>query len=1078
MIDTNESLAVDKQDIAFIIWDPFQWYVYKNVYKHLKDRSMFIVDTSMYGESEEGDEHLSRVVSLLEKNNVSYRIIRKEDFFLGTQITKLFLNIKLIVSVWERGVVTAKETKHILKVCVTYGAGKELTMVRPGRSIYDLILSYGERDTKLFSLSTTTRPIGVPKFDDFYNQTYEEISPEILKIDHCKKTVLYLPTHSDLGSFSIVAPKLLTMLSRYNVIVKLHNVLAVEEKESIEKMKQAGMCILSDEIDLLPLLNICDVAISDNSSAIFDVIQADKPLLVEDLVSEEYLSKDHGRMRIYKRGQEGALTYPDSIEQCIKREGKVVTNSDVQYLERDIETALKDEEVYKENRKAILKEIVAYTDGRCGERGARYIVDLLEGRLVSRKGILFYQNVLGKLLPEDALKISDKIEEVPPLETTSVIKKGDSDTYSIVVSLVSDNMFDIIGTLSSLMLQNIPTKKRIEIFIVGPLFDKKLENEVETLKEKNKTIKMLFVDAAHTHLSLGINRAVAMSTGDVIFFTESGCLLPKDWLLSITDTFKKYTNIQACGGSYIFPSHKKNKYGRLIKVFLENLTHSFVKNTIITNRYIDSQMFGSMKNVAYKRYVFEEIGFFDESIPWLHGEEFKIRFFSNRMRACLLEKDVISNIRINFFDFLKTFFRIGSFSFFMYQKYGQHYFYYKNIGMLATLSKIEVRLSTKVSLFTVILFKAALFFGRIRYSASRPPQPLDVYISKPNQNPLTTQYVNDETEVIHKSVFSVYNTRAFYFLMEKTLMPVSVETKKFSIVIPIFNRREYLPNLIKSLHEQGAHKTLFEVIVVDDGSEEDIESEVSRLSFLYTSLDIRYTRRENGGAAAARNTGAKIASGEFLIFIDSDVLPPSNLVQMYYVLWNFFPHMSCIGGGQVSGWDIARENMYARISNAATRNKSSSFFRISNDYKNSELYPIDTANISYRKDTFLSKGGFDESFGKRGAEDYDLALRTVLSKKSILWFPFFVFNVKRYDLVSTAKNRAPGHLYIEEKYHDKRLPFSFYLRYVKVAVFYKIIYVLLNVFSKNPTKDQTVYDLLILREVIDDAIKRFKKLDI
>jgi glycosyltransferase involved in cell wall biosynthesis len=88
---------------------------------------------------------------------------------------------------------------------------------------------------------------------------------------------------------------------------------------------------------------------------------------------------------------------------------------------------------------------------------------------------------------------------------------------------------------------------------------------------------------------------------------------------------------------------------------------------------------------------------------------------------------------------------------------------------------------------------------------------------------------------------------------------------KLSIIIPSFNAAETLEATVQSALEirLGPH----EVIVVDDGST-DGTSEICA-SF---GDKIRYPRVENGGVSRARNIGAGMATGEWLLFLDSDDL--------------------------------------------------------------------------------------------------------------------------------------------------------------------------------------------------------------
>lgn len=93
---------------------------------------------------------------------------------------------------------------------------------------------------------------------------------------------------------------------------------------------------------------------------------------------------------------------------------------------------------------------------------------------------------------------------------------------------------------------------------------------------------------------------------------------------------------------------------------------------------------------------------------------------------------------------------------------------------------------------------------------------------------------------------------------------------KFSIIIPTYNRKLILKRAIESVLEQSIND--FEIIVVDDGSTDDTSE------LMNTFSGVKYQYQENKGVSAARNTGAKLAVGEWLLFLDSDdVLFPDAL---------------------------------------------------------------------------------------------------------------------------------------------------------------------------------------------------------
>jgi glycosyltransferase involved in cell wall biosynthesis len=86
----------------------------------------------------------------------------------------------------------------------------------------------------------------------------------------------------------------------------------------------------------------------------------------------------------------------------------------------------------------------------------------------------------------------------------------------------------------------------------------------------------------------------------------------------------------------------------------------------------------------------------------------------------------------------------------------------------------------------------------------------------------------------------------------------------FSIVIPVFNRAATIGPTIESCLKQSF--TDFEVVIVDDGSGDNLEGTINA----YSDPRIRYVWRKNGGGSAARNTGIETARGKYIAFLDSD----------------------------------------------------------------------------------------------------------------------------------------------------------------------------------------------------------------
>lgn len=100
---------------------------------------------------------------------------------------------------------------------------------------------------------------------------------------------------------------------------------------------------------------------------------------------------------------------------------------------------------------------------------------------------------------------------------------------------------------------------------------------------------------------------------------------------------------------------------------------------------------------------------------------------------------------------------------------------------------------------------------------------------------------------------------------------------RFSIIVPVYNVEEYLAKCVESLLNQNFPLKKIEILLIDDGSK-DRSGEMCDI-FAEKYPCIKAFHKENGGLSSARNYGIDRASGEYLIFVDSDDYMESRTCQ-------------------------------------------------------------------------------------------------------------------------------------------------------------------------------------------------------
>lgn len=100
---------------------------------------------------------------------------------------------------------------------------------------------------------------------------------------------------------------------------------------------------------------------------------------------------------------------------------------------------------------------------------------------------------------------------------------------------------------------------------------------------------------------------------------------------------------------------------------------------------------------------------------------------------------------------------------------------------------------------------------------------------------------------------------------------------KYSIIVPLYNCEQYIEKCLESLLDQN-YEGEYEVIVVNDGSVDGSLSIVQKIS-VSSKEKIKIVSQKNKGLSGARNTGLRMAIGQYIIFIDADDYVENSLLK-------------------------------------------------------------------------------------------------------------------------------------------------------------------------------------------------------
>ena len=217
-----------------------------------------------------------------------------------------------------------------------------------------------------------------------------------------------------------------------------------------------------------------------------------------------------------------------------------------------------------------------------------------------------------------------------------------------------------------------------------------------------------------------------------------------------------------------------------------------------------------------------------------------------------------------------------------------------------------------------------------------------------------------------------------------------------SIIIPCFNSGETLERTINSVYNQTWKNK--EIVLVNDGSSDKYTLEI--IKKLKDNLYIKVLNQENLGLPAARNNGAKYASGNFLYFIDSDDWLELDALELMYQFYKLnhqdgFVFSDIIIEGKINKIIKKEYNFFEQL------------------FLNQLPY-----SIFISRDNWNKYGGYDEKM-KLGYEDWEFNIRLGSQNQYGIRLPqpLFHYNVSNSGMLlsKTSKYHAQIVFYIMNK---------------------------------------------------------------
>lgn len=201
-------------------------------------------------------------------------------------------------------------------------------------------------------------------------------------------------------------------------------------------------------------------------------------------------------------------------------------------------------------------------------------------------------------------------------------------------------------------------------------------------------------------------------------------------------------------------------------------------------------------------------------------------------------------------------------------------------------------------------------------------------------------------------------------------MMVELKNNFFSVIIPLYNKVEYIERAILSIINQTYQN--FEIIVVNDGSSDNGEIIVKSIK----DRRITLINQQNQGVSIARNNGVNYSNYDFIAFLDADDIWDLDFLSELNILINKYPDSGIYGINHYCKFandKVSFENykwLFQGKKNGLIEDYFKTFAKLGKS-------PFSNSGCCFPKEVFLKVGGYQP--GIRTTEDSDLWCRIALN---------------------------------------------------------------------------------------------------
>lgn len=243
---------------------------------------------------------------------------------------------------------------------------------------------------------------------------------------------------------------------------------------------------------------------------------------------------------------------------------------------------------------------------------------------------------------------------------------------------------------------------------------------------------------------------------------------------------------------------------------------------------------------------------------------------------------------------------------------------------------------------------------------------------------------------------------------------------KISVIVPTYNRAEYLLIMMASVCKQNYDSSDYEVLVVDNGSTDRTRAVIEDTVKEYPAHNIRYIYESKPGLLSGRHRGALEAKGEILVFVDDDIEADKGWLKAIVETFAY-PTVQLVGGRNLPKYEVQPPEWLSWFWYKHSLGRVCGDLSVSDFGGNiCKMNPIDVwgLNFSIRRSALFDLGGFHPDCMSKHFQHFQGDGETGLTRKALECGYRAVYQPQALVYHHVSANRMTYEAFEQKRYYQ------------------------------------------------------------